>query len=270
MEEAAGFVKEFLLPGSLSFLLMGLTLGVVALFGGSRAKAWGRGWLTALAAGYWLMSTPLVAGGLEAALGREYAPIVGPEQMEGAGAIVVLGGGSVTHRAPGGEIPLLSDSSALRVIEAARLYRLMDEPWVVASGGGEETRQGGSTESQAMRLALMALGVPAERILVESASRNTRDQALQVGPILQAHGVECFVLVTSPTHMPRALGAFRAVGLEPIPAVSAQHSEALPLPTFPLQPDLEALEASKVAVREFIALGYYRLRGWLGTPSGGG
>lgn len=266
MEGAADFVKEFLLPGSLSFLLLGLTLGVLALFGKRRLRDWGRAWLTMLAAGYWLMSTPLVAAGLEAALGRQFEPIAGPEQLEGVGAIVVLGGGSVTHRAPGGELQLLSRSSALRAIETIRLYRWMDEPWVIASGGGQETGRSGSAESQAMRQALIMLGVPAERVLVEGVSRNTRDQALKVEPMLVALGVERFVLVTSPTHMPRALGAFRAVGLEPIPAVSAQHSETVPMPSFALQPDLEALDASKVAVREFIALAYYWLRGWLGGP----
>lgn len=267
MEGAADFVKEFLLPGSLSFLLLGLTLGAAALFGGLRARAWGRGWLAVLAAGYWLMSMPLVAGGLETALGSGFGPIANSSELEGVEAIVVLGGGSVTHRAPGGEVQLLSDSSALRAIEAARLYRLTDKPWVIASGGASELLGGESAESEAMRLVLMQLGVPAERILLEAASQNTRGQALALGPMLEEQGIERFVLVTSPTHMPRALMAFRAVGLEPIPSVAAQHSEALPLPSFPLQPDLGALEASKVALREAIALAYYGLRGWLG-PSG--
>ncbi len=263
MEGAADFVKGFMLPGSLSFLLLGVTLGVVALFGGRRARAWGRGWLAVLAAGYWLMSTPLVAGNLEAALGREFESIADPEELVGVEAIVVLGGGSVTHRAPGGEIQIVSDSSALRAIEGARLYRLMDEPWVIASGGSSELLRGGSAESQAMRLALMQLGVPAERILLETVSQNTRGQAVALRPMLEEQGLERFVLVTSPTHMPRALRAFRAVGLEPMPSVAAQHSETFPLSSFPLQPDLEALEASKVALREVIALVYYGLRGWL-------
>lgn len=266
MESTAEFVKEFMLPGSLSFLLIGLTLGVVAMFGGRKVRAWGRGWLASLAAAYWLLSTPLLAGALEAALGPGYTSVTDRAALQGAEAIVVLGGGSAIHRAPGGEIHLLSDSSALRAIEAARLYRMMDDPWVIASGGTTEMFGGGSAESEAMCQALVRLGVPAGRILLETASQNTHGQALALGPLLEAHGIRRFVLVTSPTHMRRALATFQAAGLEPIPSVSAQHSEAMPLPAFPLQPDLAALEASKVALREVIALGYYTARGWLRGP----
>ena len=37
-------------------------------------------------------------------------------------------------------------------------------------------------------------------------------------PLLKQHGIERFVLVTSQQHIARALGAFRKVGLDPVPS----------------------------------------------------
>lgn len=258
------FVKEFLIPGSIPFLLMGLTVGVALLHKRTTAR-WGRRWLTALVAAYWIASTPLGSRMLAAGLHRGYGSLVQAEQAEGATAVVVLSGGSLTYRARGEEISVLSEPSAFRALEAARVYRLLDSPWVVVSGGiGDPDRQL-NPESETMRDELVRAGVPAERILVEPASSDTREQALNLRPLLAEHGIVRFVLVTSPTHVWRALAVFEALGLHPVPSVSAWRSEGLPDRLWQVLPSTSSLFNSQSAMREYLALAYYWSRGWLGS-----
>lgn len=256
------FVKEFLIPGSIPFLLMGLTVGLALLYR-KATRRWGRRWLTALVGAYWLASTPLGSRILAGGLDRGYGSLVQAEQAEGATAVVVLSGGSLTYRARGEEINVLSGPSAFRALEAARVYRLLNGPWVVVSGGiGDPDRQL-TPESETMRDELVRAGVPAERILVEPTSSDTRQQALNLTPLLAEHGIVRFVLVTSPAHMWRALTAFRAVGLHPVPSVSAWRSEGLPDHLWQILPSTSSLFDSQSAMREYLALVYYWSRGWL-------
>ena len=74
------------------------------------------------------------------------------------------------------------------------------------------------SEAGLMAHQLEQLGVPADHIIKEEKSANTRDHALFVPPLLKQHGIEQFVLVTSQQHIARALAAFRAVGANPVPS----------------------------------------------------
>jgi uncharacterized SAM-binding protein YcdF (DUF218 family) len=265
MDRFVEFVKLYLIPGSATFLMAGMALGVAGLFGGERVRRWARAWLVSLVLIYWLLSTPLVAGALVSGLGRGYGPLETAREAEGAEAVVVLGGGSATYRARGAEVDVPSSSSALRALEGARVYSLLEDPIVFASGGEAEEAGVTNPESAVIRTILVEAGVPEERILLESDSTDTHEQALELAPLLGERGVRRFVLVTSPMHMRRALGAFREAGLEPIPSASAQASETAPSPS-PLLPHPEALRASQSALREALALVYYAARGWLAAP----
>jgi uncharacterized SAM-binding protein YcdF (DUF218 family) len=265
MDRIVEFIKLYLIPGSPTFLMAGLVLGVAALFGGERARRWGRAWLVALVLVYWLLSTPLVAGALISALGRGYGPLETAAEAHGVEAVVVLGGGSATYRARGAELDVPSASSALRALEGARVYALLGDPIVFASGGEAEEAGVDNPESAVLRTVLIEGGVPEARIVLESDSTDTHEQALEMAPLLEARGVERFVLVTSPSHMRRALGAFRDAGLDPIPSASEQSSETAPTPSA-LLPHPEALRASQSALREALALAYYAARGWLAAP----
>jgi uncharacterized SAM-binding protein YcdF (DUF218 family) len=262
---AADVVKAFWLPGSLSFFLVGISLGALLLLVGRRARAWGTGLIVGLVVIYWLLSVPLVSDGLTWLLAGGYGRVESADQAEGVRAIVILGGGSETYRAEGLAVDVLGQESADRVLEAARLYSLLGRPWVIASGGpGGDTGQG-TPESQVLQDALVRCGVPSERILQESTSENTHDEAVALAKMLQDRHLEQFVLVTSAVHMPRAVGSMRAQGLDPIPSVALP---AAPGPRSRLLPSLSALNSSRLALREALALVYYAARGWLrATPS---
>jgi uncharacterized SAM-binding protein YcdF (DUF218 family) len=258
-------IKEFFIPGSIPFLLFGLIIGVILLYHRS-LKIWGKRWLTLLVVAYMVLSMPLSFKTMEAVLSRGYTEHVDLTNLDGVTGIVILGGGSVTVRSGSEEMNILSDAGILRVWEGVRLYHSLDEPWVIVSGGVNERIGMTTPESLPMREILIKGGVPASQILLESASSNTFEQASNIGPMLEAHDVKRFVMVTSPSHMRRAMGTFTSQGLEPIPAPSKQHPDDFLADRSIFLPNSEALDESRMAMREIMALVYYALRGWLSAP----
>ncbi|MCK5054673.1 MAG: YdcF family protein [Anaerolineales bacterium] len=263
MDLIAEFFKEMLIPGSTMFLMLGLIIGVILLFIGWKTEKWGKRWLLFLSMLYLVLSIPLTASLLERGLSAGYEPISSTTEFADVEAIVILGGGGASFRAGEVEVNTLSESSALRAMEGARLYQMLDDPIVIVSGGINPRAGLLTPESKPMRDTLVELGVPTQRILLESDSFNTHEQALNVPPMLTAAGIERFILVTSPTHMRRAYFTFLEQGLEPLPAISAQHSETSSFSSKSIVPDLEALAVSQSALREWMGLIYYTLRGWI-------
>ncbi len=260
------FIKAYFIPGSDSFLLLGLLVGVILIYSSTATRKLGDVLLGALAVLYLLLSMPIVARGLEHALLDGSQPIQEASEAKGAQTIVVLAGGSVTYRAQGGEINELSDATSLRVLEAVRLFKLLGEPEVLVSGGAGEELGILTPESVPMQEELVAAGVPLDRIRLESQSGSTREQAVRLASLLSPNSNPPFVLVTSPIHMRRALAAMRAEGLDPVPSPSAQHSEGHVVILGGLIPHPAALAASEAAIREALALGYYRVKGWIELP----
>jgi uncharacterized SAM-binding protein YcdF (DUF218 family) len=157
---------------------------------------------------------------------------------------------------------ILIGASALRGMEGIRLYELLDEPLMIVSGGSNPFLGGGIPESVLLLDMLLEAGVPRERIVLESTSQSTREQAKKIKPLLDDHGIKSFLLVTSPIHMSRSVAVFKAHGMNPIPSPSALRFKS----TIAILPSWIALDASQSAMREYMALGYYWVRGWLRSP----
>ena len=64
-----------------------------------------------------------------------------------------------------------------------------------------------------MRAVAERLGVPKDRIIEETESRDTQDHPQKLKPLL---GESPFLIVTSATHMPRSAALFKAAGYDPI------------------------------------------------------
>ena len=103
--------------------------------------------------------------------------------------------------------------AADRVAIAARLWRTHQvDRLVLAGGSADET-----SEAELMARFAADLGVPRSAMLLESDSRNTRENARGVGRVLQANRLGPDVaLVTSGLHLPRAMIEFRCAGLAPV------------------------------------------------------
>jgi uncharacterized SAM-binding protein YcdF (DUF218 family) len=118
-----------------------------------------------------------------------------------ADAIVVLG--CALHA--GAPSPALTR----RVECGAALLARGVAPRLVLSGGG----QSGRPEAEAMAALAAALGVPAERMLLEPHSRDTIGNAFNSAALLRARGLASVVLVSDAYHLARARILFRHAGL---------------------------------------------------------
>jgi uncharacterized SAM-binding protein YcdF (DUF218 family) len=147
-------------------------------------------------------------------------------------------------------------ATVLRALEAARLYRLIGARLVIASGGTANPPVELQPESAALADLLVRAGVPAARIREETESRTTREQAREIVSALTRESVTRFVLVTSTTHMPRAVAVFRQAGGSPIPSPAPIASDGLPPPSW-LVPNGEASYRTNVAIYECAAWVYY-------------
>jgi uncharacterized SAM-binding protein YcdF (DUF218 family) len=263
LENLAELFKTQWIPGSATFFVYGLVLATILLFSGRRFATWGRRLLLALAITGYLISTPLVASSLVHLLSSGYEPLDPGQTKIDIEAIVILGGGGSTVRNGIYQLDMLSDQTSLRLLEGLRLYREFSPTWLVVSGGTTDRAGVSTPESETMASSLIELGVPADRILIEGESGNTRDQAINLPPILARYEVDHFVLVTSATHMRRADLSFRAETGGYLTSIAPNKSETEPALGWSPLPNAEALDTSRDVFREFIGLLYYFLRGWI-------
>jgi uncharacterized SAM-binding protein YcdF (DUF218 family) len=256
------FLKENLHPADIGCMLLLLAPGTVLLFVPSLAR-WGRRWVAAVVIGYAAISTQAGAGLLTRTLNYAYRPIQSIEDARGAQAIVLLGGGSVNIRASGRQLSTVATDAGLRVLEAARLFALLNGPVVIASGGITERDPSAAPESTALQQALIAVGVPSDRILLESESKNTRDEVVIIKRMLAERDMTRFVLITSPLHMRRSLLAFEQQGLHPIPSPARLVPERSAA-DWRFLPSERWLSIADDAIYEWLAQGYYWWQGWVG------
>lgn len=251
-------LKGALVPGSPIFFLLGATIGVLLLYRRTHNGRAGRRLLTALVLVYWILSTPFTAVLLVRALSPDYPPVQSPADAKHATGIVVLGAGMKTYRSRGATMQAANREHSLRALEAARVYHLLDRPWVIVTGSLAPEP---ISEAANMARSLKLLGVAEDRVVEEGKSRNTHDHTKYVPPLLAAHGVSRFVLVTSRQHMARALRTFRAAGLDPVPSSPEFHAEDGGLLEW-LLPSQSAMDVSISMMYDLAAMAYYRVRGW--------
>jgi uncharacterized SAM-binding protein YcdF (DUF218 family) len=255
------FFKFYLQPASPLAIVIVFGLGAAWAYARPRSAA-PRRYLAGAVFGYWLMATPIGAGALSWGLAHGLSQVRSREEARGATAVVVLGGGAQTLSGGGQVVGTLTAGSIFRALEGARVAKLIGATLVIASAGRPDPAVQLKPESEMIRATLIQAGVPAGTVVEESVSRNTREQAREIAPMLRGKGVRQFVLVTAPVHMRRSLDVFRREGLDPVPSVSLTRSEHLPRPPAWL-PDGGSLDVSQEAIYDYAAMAYYWWRGWL-------
>jgi uncharacterized SAM-binding protein YcdF (DUF218 family) len=191
---------------------------------------------------------------------RGLRPFAASDVAPGRTAVVLLGGGTDTAHGIGDTTLAVASGDGLeRVLEAARVFNMTHAEWLIASGGTLDDRQ--ERDAIVMRDELVQIGIPAARIVLEAESRSTHEQAVLVAPMLKSLGAERVILVTSDVHMPRSLGAFRAYGVQAIPAIAPATGASDPLRRR-IVPTVNGLWRSRQVSHELFGIIYYRLRGW--------
>jgi len=246
----------FLLPPGSALLLAGL--GGLLLARGRRRGGQAALWLAF--AWLWLSATTGFGRLVRFPLESRY-PAVAVAKSPSARAILVLGGGVGPDLPPRRSVDL--GAAADRVVHAARLYRAGKAPLVVLAGGRAAALGFGPAEAESMAAVLEEWGVPRTALLLETRSRNTRQNCLLSKPILESRGAGRVLLVTSAVHMPRALATCRKVGLDVVASPTDFRITGEPhAGAEDWLPDPDALGPNAEAIKEWLGLVWYRLRGW--------
>ncbi|WP_137931129.1 YdcF family protein [Mesorhizobium comanense] len=185
-----------------------------------------------------------------------------PEKVDG---IVVLGGGfeGAINLARGGyEL----NSGGDRMVETAILARRFPQAKVVVSGGNGSLFLDGEGDADTAPRLLGALGVAADRLILEDKSRNTYENAVFSRNLVQPKPGETWLLVTSAFHMPRAKALFDKAGFATVAwPVDYRTSGQEGIGLFRDNPG-DSLQATTIAIREWIGLFAYWLSGRIDQP----
>ena len=108
------------------------------------------------------------------------------------------------------------DEGAERLTEAAILARRYPAARIVYSGGSSSMLGRPSSEAEQARSLLVAMGVDAQSITLETRSRNTDENARFTAAIVHPQPDQRWLIVTSAYHMPRAMCLFRKAGFNAV------------------------------------------------------
>jgi uncharacterized SAM-binding protein YcdF (DUF218 family) len=118
----------------------------------------------------------------------------------------------------------------------------------------------GTVEDMSKSRIFAQLGIDPTRIHMESRARTTSEDAVYAAALLKPKPSQRWVLVTSASHMPRAVGCFRVAGFQVEPySVEFTTSRLHPFTEF--APGSPALSQLDTAAKEWIGLIAYRLMG---------
>jgi uncharacterized SAM-binding protein YcdF (DUF218 family) len=157
------------------------------------------------------------------------------------------------------------DEGAERLTQAVILARRFPSARIVYTGGSNSLRGRPSSEAALARNLMVALGVDAERVTLETRSRNTDENARFSAEILHPQADQRWLIVTSAYHMPRAMGLFRKAGFNAV-ADPADYRTLGGLGDW--RPNIalpHGLVLFDLAVHEWIGLVAYRLSGRIET-----
>lgn len=152
-----------------------------------------------------------------------------------------------------------------RFIQTALLYKTGHiKKIIVAAGSGFVFKDDTFREGDFIREQLLALGVPAEDVLLDRNSRNTAENAANARKIIDSLQLlpPC-LLITSAIHMPRAQRTFTRAGVETTayPAAFFVTPSDSKVPTDYILPSAKALREWEMYLREIIGSLMYRVTG---------
>lgn len=210
-------IGGMLLP--LPFLLLAIGAGLMLLWF-SRFQKTGKVMISAGWLALFLLSLQPVADGLLRPIESRYPTWQETRKVD---YIVVLGGGYTWNPEWAPSSNLISNSLP-RLNEGIRLWRANPGSKLIFTGAHALTNPVSTAEAGA-RVA-ESLGVPRADIITLEQPKDTEEEALAVK---RAIGNAPFLLVTSASHLPRAMIFFQRVGLDPLPAPANQLAIDSPL-----------------------------------------
>jgi uncharacterized SAM-binding protein YcdF (DUF218 family) len=244
----------------LLFTLIAIAIGVGLVWRGARRAVTAIGALVLWLIGSGWLCWPMLAV-VQAGAPSVTTPIMGKRT-----AIVVLGAGTV-FKPPNHRLVPPRDALA-RLETAAALYRRCVEAGgaciVILSGGNPQRHA--DNEAHNYYPYLLSDGVPAEAVLLETHSYNTRENALFSSRLIKAQNIDTTLLVTSAYQIRRGLAYFDYFGVTVQPVVANQRS--VQLSWHPVWRNYRLAELALHESAGLVQFYLYRELGLLKTPSG--
>jgi uncharacterized SAM-binding protein YcdF (DUF218 family) len=241
-------VAALILPPGI-FVIVAALVAILAARGKKKA-AWILSAADALA--IYVLSTCAFSNMLVIPLENKYVPLTWKVD---ATAVVVLGGGFNDTSPEYGNAGALTSTSEKRAIYGLELANRYGLPLVFSGGKVFSLKKEGSEAEAAGRLWL-SLGVDRNRIMLETESKDTKENASRVAAL---KGKGPFILVTSAFHMPRAMRTFEKAGINVIAAPTDFQGKRSPILWSDLMPDSGQLSLSRLALHEYFGMIYYNL-----------
>lgn len=182
-------------------------LGAALLY--TRCSRWGRRLAAVGAVALLLMAFGPIGHLLAVPLETRFpAP---PDDMPAPDGIIVLGGSVDEHLSAELDRTVFVEAVE-RLTAPIALTRRYPKARLVFTGGSAALRGSRHTEAQAVQRFWREAGVDRGNVLYEDRSRNTYENAVFTRDLVRPNPGERWLLVTSATHMPRAVGIFRQAG----------------------------------------------------------
>ena len=190
----------FLTPSNL-LMVFGLTGLILVWF---RQKRLGVSLISVALVGLAVAGWSPLGPALLMVLEERFPTIKTPPAITG---LVMLGGAVDIHitLARGSEA---WNDQAERITAVAELANTFSKARIIVSGGAGHPD--GLNESSITKQALVAMGLSDARLELETRSRNTCENAAQSLVLAAPKAGDVWLLVTSASHMPRAMACFRA------------------------------------------------------------
>jgi uncharacterized SAM-binding protein YcdF (DUF218 family) len=133
---------------------------------------------------------------------------------------------------------------------------------LLISGGSGKLFAQDTKEAILLQTFALQLGLTAEQVLVETASRNTYENAAYSATVLRTHRLQHALLITSAAHMRRSVAVFHKQGIFPdtYPVDFHASTEITPLSFLP---SVGSLAKTTDVIHELVGLMTYRLQGYL-------
>jgi len=186
-------------------------------------------------------------------------------------AVVVLGGGAEPSNHETGDVRLTKAGD--RIATGLELMRLGRAPALVVGGGLVKMDGAVKVESDLIKARLALWHPPAGWELISlGAATDTHDEALRLVPLAKQRRWKRILLVTSASHMQRALATYRAAGIDPVPApCNFLVAGSAARPGFGVNiPGSGGFERMEIWLHEVVGWEIYRRRGWLDVPQAAG
>ncbi len=206
-----------------------------------------------------ILSTPVAADRLLRSLEGQY-PYIPITTCPSADAVFVFGGMLGPRDRADGSVAW--NEAAERFDRAVRILKAGKANTMVLSGGPNRY-EGGPDEGELLRQEARDRGVPADKLLVTSATWNTRSEADDICQLAREMRWKRILLVTSAYHMPRVMRLTGTCTAErvPIPVAYQTSDPDTSWAESRLEyylPQAQGLFHSELALREYFGITFYR------------